>query len=146
MKRSIIHAIRTTVVLLGPIAALAGVLVVVGAIDHAPLQAIEDVRLSQTLLVNATTGQATVTALVPQQCREAAVYVEWGAGTGAGGVTVESAYATTYAGTWAPLAVVAWSAVSKADLVQITGIHGAIRTRISTTVTGGTVTTRFLCN
>lgn len=108
--------------------------------------AFETVVVSQPLLTNVTTGSAVVGRSAPQQCRAGVVYVNWGAGTGAGAVIVESANSTTYAGTWIPLATVAWSAAGKADLVAITGVHGAIRTRISVTVTGGTVSTYFLCN
>lgn len=146
MKRSVICAIRSLVLLLGPIAALAGVLVIVGMIDRQPAHAFETVVVSQALLVNATTGSAVVGRSASQQCRAGVVYVVWGAGTGAGVVTIESAYTSTYAGTWAPLTTVTWSAASKTDLFAITGVHGALRTRVSTTVTGGTVNTYFLCN
>lgn len=146
MKRSIFSAARSLVLLVGPIAALAGVLAIIGTVDHQPAHAFESVVVSQALLVNATTGSAVVGRPAPQQCRAGVVYVNWGAGTGAGSVIVESANASTYAGTWVPVATVAWSAASKADLVALTGVHGAIRTRISVTVTGGTVSTYFLCN
>lgn len=106
----------------------------------------ESLQTSQVLLVNATTGTATVTQLAPRLCRNAVVYAVWGAGTNAGVITVESAHTTTYAGTWASLGTITWMAATKADLLALTGVHGAIRTRISTTVTGGTVSTYYLCN
>ena len=116
------------------------------ALSYTPLRATEDMRTRQAMLTNVTTGNYAMTEPVMTQCRESAVYVIWGAATSAGAVTVESSYDDTYAGTWAPLAVVNWSAVSKQDVVQITGIHMSLRTRVSTTVVGGTVSTYFVCN
>lgn len=100
-----------------------------------------------TLQSGVTSGQSTALGVgTMPNCRETAIYIVWGAGTNAGGITVESSYDGAYAGTWAPLTVVAWSAASKQDIVQITGIHGALRTRVSTSVTGGTVSTYAVCN
>lgn len=80
-------------------------------------------------------------------CRESAVYVDWGTGTASGAVTIESAVDANYTGTWAPLIVVTFSATApKQDIVQITGVHWAIRTRISTVLAGGTVNTWLVCN
>ncbi|MBI4916883.1 MAG: hypothetical protein HY825_13630 [Acidobacteria bacterium] len=68
------------------------------------------------------------------------VFVAWSAGCSAGVVTIETAETAAYAGTWAPLTTVSWSAASKTDVVQIIGPIGVIRARISTAVVGGTVT------
>lgn len=70
----------------------------------------------------------------------AVVYIEWSAATSAGGVTIEEAHDKDYAGTWAEIQVVPWSAESSCDAIHVTGTFGAIRARISTTVVGGTVT------
>ena len=105
--------------------------------------------IATPLLVAQSATSATavpVGAAYMSRCRETAVYIQWSAGTSAGVVTVESADNQNYAGTWASLGTKTWSAASSEDLVQITGIHGAIRTRISTTITGGTVSTFMLCN
>lgn len=121
----------------------------------APTRALEDVTTEQTLL-NAESalntahevgniGPGTGRQTLPL-CRESAAYLVWSAGVSAGAVTVESSYTTGYAGTWAPLAVVATTAASRTDLVQITGVHRYLRTRISTAVVGGTVSTFFVCN
>lgn len=99
------------------------------------------------LMTAAATG--TGTAIGPgtmTQCRETAFYVVWSSGTGAGVVVIETAHTSTFAGTWAPLATVSWSTANKQDVVQITGAHAAIRPRISTTVTGGTVDVYAICN
>lgn len=87
-------------------------------------------------------------ASVDLQCRnrEAVVYVRWSAGTSAGAVTVETASDPAYAGAWASLAVVAWAAADREDVVQVTGALRAVRTRISTAVVGGTVTTKLHAN
>lgn len=98
-------------------------------------------------LLNAvTTGSATKGSGTMSQCRESVIYVQWSAGTDAGVVKIESAHDESYTGTWATLATITWSAASKEDVVQITGIHAAIKTRVSTTVTNGTVTTWIACN
>lgn len=80
-------------------------------------------------------------------CRESAVYVDWGTNVTSGAVTVETAVDQNYTGTWAPLQVVTFSATApKQDVVQVTGVHWAIRTRISTVVAGGTINTWLVCN
>lgn len=142
MRRGMLSDVRACLGLL----AVVSLMVVAATLERPPVHAFETVVVSQALLTNVTTGTAVVSRLAPQQCRAGVVYVNWGAGTTAGAVIVESAATTTYAGTWVPLATVAWSAASKTDLVAITGVHGAIRTRVSVTITGGTVSTFFLCN
>lgn len=113
------------------------------------VHATETTRVTMTMLSSASALNAAGTlagASIMPACRESVIYIKWGAGVGAGGVTVESADDSAYTGTWAPLAVVAWSAASKEDIVQITGVHLNLRTRISTLVTGGTVSTILGCN
>ena len=66
-------------------------------------------------------------------------YIEFSAGSAAGVVQVETASNRDYTGTWASEATVTWSAASKAHVVHITALMQAVRLRISTTVTGGTV-------
>lgn len=113
-----------------------------------PIRATEDSRVDKQLL-NAQSGLNTAvvsTATDQLRCRESAVYIIWGAGTSAGAVTIETADNDAYAGVWAALSTVPWTAVSKEDVVQITGIHKSIRTRISTAIVGGTVSTWIVCN
>lgn len=113
-----------------------------------PLHAEEVTVTSQHLLTaaTATTANAVVGPGFMPRCRETAVYVVWSAGVGAGAVTIESSFDPAYAGTWAPLQVVTQTGASRQDIVQITGAHAALRTRVSTTVTGGTVDTWLVCN
>lgn len=98
----------------------------------------------------ASTDETAGTALGPElitACQETAAYVVWATGTTAGGVAVETAHETGYTGTWANLATVTFSGTApKVDVVQITGAHTALRTRVDTAVSDGTVTTFFTCS
>jgi hypothetical protein len=120
--------------------------VVLALVVWTPLRATEEMRISQRMLNAVATGSSAVGEYTTGYCRESAVYVVWGAGTTAGAVTIESSYLDTYTYTWAPLAVIPWSAAASQDIVQITGVHVNLRTRISTTVVGGTVSTWLVCN
>ncbi len=122
--------------------------IVVADLASRPRVAIaSETTTTSTQLLNAvTTGSGSIGVGFMPRCRETAVYVQWSAGTSAGAVTIESAHDASYSGTWAPLGTVTWTAASKEDLLQITGIHLAIRARVSTTVTGGTVSVWALCN
>lgn len=71
--------------------------------------------------------------------RETVVLVEFSAGTSVGTVLVEAARSNDYAGTWATIATIAWSAASSVKQANITGVHLALRLRISVAVVGGTV-------
>lgn len=102
------------------------------------------------LLNAASASNATGTVMgsgTMSRCRESAIYIQWSAGTTSGGVTVETAHDSAFTGTWATLgAAIPWVSGSREDVLQITGIHGAIRTRISTVIGGGTVSTWLVCN
>lgn len=67
----------------------------------------------------------------------------FGAGTSAGAVVVETAHDPAYAGTWANLATIAWSAASKAEKAVILGNFIALRVRISVAIVGGSVDTHL---
>lgn len=69
--------------------------------------------------------------------RELSFYVVFGTGTASGVITIEAAPHEAYAGTWASLQTVTWSAADKAHHVAITGVHLALRARISTVIGGG---------
>lgn len=101
-------------------------------------------------LAGVSAAEATHTPLgtgLGSQIRELAVYLDWGTGTVSGAITVETAHALEYTGTWAPLVVVPFAGTApKEDVIQITGIFGAIRTRVSTVLAGGTVKTWFVGN
>jgi hypothetical protein len=112
------------------------------------LRATEVTGVTTTTMLNAvTTGTGTVIGpgYMPR-CRESAVYINWSSGVSAGAVVVETAHDPNYTGTWATLSTVNWTAASKEDIVQITGIHAAIRTRVSSTIMNGTVSSFLTCN
>lgn len=69
------------------------------------------------------------------------VYIEWGAGVSAGAVIVEEMYSPTFTGTAAPIQTVTFSAANSVSAVHLNSPVGAIQTRISTAITGGTVNT-----
>lgn len=114
----------------------------------APLRADERPIAAQALQTAVSTINAatTIGPGLMSRCRETAIYIEWSAGVTAGSVVVESAFNQAYAGTWANLATVSWTSASRVDIVQITGVHGALRTRLSVGIVGGTVNTWVVCN
>lgn len=93
-------------------------------------------------LIAAQTAQDTV-ALVPDslsgQFIEYTLYIEFSAGAAAGSVVLETAWDAAYAGTWANIGTVAWSAASKAHYVSVTGVFSALRVRIASAITTGTI-------
>ena len=110
-----------------------------------------EIAVHNTTMLNAhsvdETASTAIGAAFMPRCRESAAYVVWGTGVTAGVVEVETAHDGAYTGTWAPLATVTFSGTApKSDVVQVTGIHLALRTRISTVISGGTVSTYFVCN
>lgn len=80
------------------------------------------------------------------QCTEYGIYVEFDGTAAAGTVLVETASDVTYAGTWAVLATVNWAAASKSHYVALTNAVRALRVRISSAVTSGTVTVTAVAN
>lgn len=104
--------------------------------------ALSKARLLQN---GATTGNGQ-TADLKGGCREIAIYIVGSAGVGAGAVQLESSHDPAYTGTWAahgsPVTVVASAALR----VGVSGVIGAVRARISTTVTGGTVSVYLFAN
>lgn len=123
-------------------------LVLLLGFGNTPVRAEERPIVAQALQTAATTLNAATT-IGPgfmSRCRETAIYIEWSAASSAGAVVVESAFNEAYAGTWANLATVNWVSGSRVDIVQITGVHGALRTRVSSAITGGTVNTWIACN
>ncbi len=73
---------------------------------------------------------------------ESTFYVDFSHTSAAGTVLIESAPYRNYAGTWVLEGTVTWSAIDKAHRVSLTLLSGAMRARISSAVTSGTVTVR----
>lgn len=71
--------------------------------------------------------------------RETVAHVVFSAGAAAGTVLIEGAHDAGYSGTWATLATINWAAASRVHQANITGVHLALRARISSAITGGTV-------
>jgi hypothetical protein len=95
-----------------------------------------------TKVLTAKSAQDTVGAPDPDKLpniQQLSAYVVFGAGCSSGAVVLEAAHDPAYAGTWAVLATINWAAASRVHIAQVTGLHRAIRLRISTTIGGGTV-------
>ena len=86
------------------------------------------------LLVNQTVDETAVAMTPHNGSKNFNVNVEWGAGTSAGVVAIETAPYKEYAGTWSNLTSFTWATVSTIDTWRGTGPFGAIRTRITTAV------------
>lgn len=68
-------------------------------------------------------------------------YVSWGSTTSQGAITFETASVATYAGTWAPIAVVTWASASTQIHFGLSGIKlGVLRARVSSASNGNGVT------
>lgn len=76
---------------------------------------------------------------------EMGFYLIWSAGVNAGVVTIETADTSAYSGTWFPISVANFLDGST-GYVGIEGVFHYIRARISTNVTGGTVTVKLFAN
>lgn len=104
-------------------------------------------RLSFPVLLDAvTTGSGTMKQADLANVTELAIYVLFSAGVSAGVLSIETAPTSDYAGTWAVLGTVSWSAADKCHYTAITGAFGAVRVRITTTVVNGTVTVKAVGN
>ncbi len=98
---------------------------------------------------SATNDEKTIGAVPEELCGryvEATFYVDFSHASAAGVVLIESAPYRDYAGTWVTEATVTWSAIDKAHRVSLNLLSGAMRARISTTVTSGTCNVRFFAS
>ena len=105
--------------------------------------------LKVTTLLDNDTVDETAEAMTPLNgSKNFDVVVEWGAGTTAGVVAIETAHHKDYTGTWSNLTSFTWATASTIDTWRGTGPFGAIRTRITTavTTTDKGVTTRVFEN
>lgn len=96
-----------------------------------------------TLQSAATTGNGTPVQL-NGRATDIVVYIEGSAGVSAGAVTLEEAPTSDYAGTWAPIGSAVTVVASSVLATHISGAYMAIRARLSTNITGGTVTVRLV--
>ena len=101
--------------------------------------------VQESLQSVATTGNGIALAL-PPSFRDHRVNIQGNGAVGAGAIQIETASVADYAGTWSPLgSPITVPADSQVD-VNFSGVFGAVRARISTTVTVGTVTVTYQGN
>lgn len=106
-------------------------------------QAVDRLMLVAQSALNSATAFQPRTAGVPQQGIHH--HISWGTGVVSGAVTIECADVSTYAGTWAPIAVITFSGTApNQDYAYTPGRPKAIRHRISTVLAGGTVSTSIV--
>ena len=89
-----------------------------------------------------TTGIGVMPASICGRYVEATFYVYFDHTSAAGTVLIESAPYRDYTGTWVTEGTVTWAAIDKAHRVSLNLLSGAMRARISSAVTSGTVTVR----
>lgn len=87
-----------------------------------------------------TTAIWTAPPELEGQVVEWTFYVAFDHTSAAGTVLVESCQDRNYAGTWPVVATVAWAAIDKCHMVNANALYQAVRVRISSAVTSGTVT------
>jgi len=90
-----------------------------------------------------TTGNGNVIAL-PNFLQEYRLNIIGSAGVAGGAVQLEAANSPTYAGTWEAVGSPVTVVVSAAVAVAFTGIFQFLRARISSNITGGTVTVTLI--
>jgi len=67
------------------------------------------------------------------------LYIVWSETAAAGTVVIEAAHDPGYRGTWARLVEIPWSGANRVDEFAISGVHIAVRARITQTITSGSV-------
>lgn len=112
---------------------------------HASEQMVAQVTMLNAQSAINTTGTVVGSSIL-SKCRESAIYLIPSISVSAGAIQVESSHDAAFTGTWAPMGSTITLVANTLTIVQITGIHLNLRTRISTGVTLGSVTTIFVCN
>ena len=93
-------------------------------------------------IINAKTAQNEVgyyPEIMNGKYIESTLYVVFDGTAAAGTVVVETANDRDYAGTWANIGTVTFASASKQHYVSVTGVFAAIRVRISSAITSGTI-------
>jgi hypothetical protein len=95
----------------------------------------------QTQLLSAVaTDETTSPAIEINDSLDLSLYIEWSAGTSAGNIVFEEAYAPNTTGVWSQINATAWSVASSTDVVHAIGRWRSVRCRVETAISGGTVT------
>lgn len=100
-------------------------------------------RRFTTTLIDAKTAQNEAGYLEVSECAQGQEFgfdIEFDHTAGAGQIVIETAASRSYAGLWAILATVNWSAIDKSHHVAISGSYAVMRARISSAVTSGAAT------
>lgn len=98
-----------------------------------------------TLLNAVTTGSGTTISL-PANVSRHTIYLV-GAGDIAGAVSIEEAHNKDYAGTWSQIQSVDVGSINdSAIVVHFEGAIAALKVRITTTITGGTLSAYYRGN
>lgn len=91
----------------------------------------------------ATTGNGNILA-IPSSFRNHTFNIKGSSGVATGAVTIEGSNDPNDANTWGLIVATAQTVVASTNiLITVQGIFNFIRARISTTVTGGTVTVEY---
>lgn len=69
------------------------------------------------------------------------ITVTWGPSTSAGVIHIEESDEAGFPGTWSVITTVSWDTANSKETVHLVGSYKNLRTRVSTTVTGGFVST-----
>lgn len=113
----------------------------VGLHLYNPLARAQSNQPPVTSLSAVTTGTGTVVST--SNAIQVGWTIVWSAGVGAGEVTIEAANSSNYAGTWAAIDVQNFTAAPGANSAVVGTYPGPfqfVRARVTSNVTGGTVT------
>jgi hypothetical protein len=96
------------------------------------------------LTFNGDQSTSGAVAMIPDSVRghytEFTIYILFSAASAAGAVQIETASDYSYTGTWAAVgSPIAWAVATSQKYASVTGAFAALRLKISTTVTSGTV-------
>jgi hypothetical protein len=107
-------------------------------------------RFSGWLLQDESADETVSTALgqgVCSLCQSFTFYIISGAGVSGGSVTIETAHQSDYDGAWAiEDSAVTTDAADTVKVVVVEGVRQALRARIDTAITGGTVSVWAVAN
>lgn len=105
-----------------------------------------DLELAWTVTGLPSGGASAANSIAPfpdsvrGQYVEMIVYVEFSHTTDSGKVQLETAYKPDYAGSWAPVGnTIDWAAIDTTKYAAVTGVFGALRARIETACTTGSL-------
>jgi hypothetical protein len=101
------------------------------------------VFLDQPLLAAASSLNAASSIDLRGEPSNVTIYIKNSAGVSAGAVSIEEADSTGYTGTWSVISSVTCDTPSVTNAVHLVGTYKALRTRISTAITGGTISTHI---